>query len=145
MQAHIQPRCDRESDRTQDQRKVSGEGVQQECVVELARGRRGDDVAARRRASLCVIVGTIVFFCLVFVMNHNGAVQHPAWAADKERIVQFTRLVRLAKESDISTLQKEGVKTQLQFMREIRLVSILRSALRNSPLVLETERTFRPA
>lgn len=61
MQAHIQPRCDRESDRTQDQRKVSGEGVQQECVVELARGRRGDDVAARRRASLCVIVGTIVF------------------------------------------------------------------------------------
>lgn len=78
-------------------------------------------------------------------MNHNGAVQHPAWAADKERIVQFTRLVRLAKESDISTLQKEGVKTQLQFMREIRLVSILRSALRNSPLVLETERAFRPA
>lgn len=57
-------------------------------------------------------------------MNHNGAVQHPA-GADKERLAQFTRLVRLAKESDISTLQKEDVKTQLQFMREIRLASIL--------------------
>lgn len=58
-------------------------------------------------------------------MNHNDALQHPIRTEEKDKLVRFMQLVRFAKESDISTLQREEVKKQFHFMREIRLVSYL--------------------